>query len=76
MGLPMARNILKAGHRLTVWDLRLGATRARDLRSLAQTARVTCTSLPNDAIVQAVVLGEAGREGCWPVRETVTSSST
>jgi 2-hydroxymethylglutarate dehydrogenase len=72
MGSPMARNILKAGHQLTVWDVRreataelerLGATRARDLESLAQTVRVTCMSLPNDAIVQAVVLGEAGREG-------------
>ena len=72
MGLPMARNILKAGHHLTVWDLRpeataelerLGATRARDLKALAQTVRVTCMSLPNEAIVQAVVLGEAGREG-------------
>lgn len=72
MGLPMARNILKAGHQLTVWDVRpeataelerLGAERARDLRSLAQTVRVTCTSLPSDAVVQAVVLGEAGRDG-------------
>lgn len=72
MGLPMARNILKAGHQLTVWDVRpeattelerLGATRARDLRSLAESVRVTCASLPNDAIVQAVVLGEAGRDG-------------
>jgi 3-hydroxyisobutyrate dehydrogenase-like beta-hydroxyacid dehydrogenase len=72
MGSPMARNILKAGHQLTVWDVRaeataelerLGAQRARDLKSLAETVRVTCMSLPNDAIVQAVVLGEAGRDG-------------
>jgi 2-hydroxymethylglutarate dehydrogenase len=72
MGLPMARNILKAGHQLTVWDVRpeataelerLGATRARDLKSLAESVRVTCTSLPHDGIVQAVVAGEPGREG-------------
>jgi 3-hydroxyisobutyrate dehydrogenase-like beta-hydroxyacid dehydrogenase len=72
MGLPMARNILKAGHQLTVWDVRpeataelerLGARRARDLASLASAVRVTCTSLPNDAVVEAVVLGEAGRDG-------------
>ena len=72
MGLPMARNILKAGHQLTVWDVRpeataeleqLGATRAPDLKSLAQAVRVTCTSLPNDEIVQAVVAGQSGREG-------------
>jgi 2-hydroxymethylglutarate dehydrogenase len=72
MGLPMARNILKAGHQLTVWDVRpeataelerLGATRARDLKSLAESVRVTCTSLPHDGIVQAVVAGEPEREG-------------
>ena len=72
MGAPMARNILKAGHELTVWDVRaeataelerLGARRARDLKSLAEAVRVTCTSLPNDAVVRAVVLGEGGREG-------------
>jgi 3-hydroxyisobutyrate dehydrogenase-like beta-hydroxyacid dehydrogenase len=72
MGLPMARNVLKAGHDLTVWDVRpeatvelerLGARRARDLASLADAVRVTCTSLPNDAVVEAVVLGEAGRDG-------------
>jgi 2-hydroxymethylglutarate dehydrogenase len=72
MGFPMARNILKAGHELTVWDVRaeataelerLGARRARDLKSLAEAVRVTCTSLPNDAVVRAVVLGEGGREG-------------
>jgi len=43
MGRPMATNVLKAGHQLTVWDLRreatrdlenLGATRAADLAAL------------------------------------------
>ena len=72
MGRPMAVNILKGGHRLTVWDVRpeataelerLGATRARDLPSLAAETRVTLTSLPNDAVVEHVVLGEPGREG-------------
>jgi 2-hydroxymethylglutarate dehydrogenase len=72
MGRPMAVNILKAGHRLTVWDVRpeataelerLGAARARDLPSLAADTRVTLTSLPNDAVVERVVLGEPGREG-------------
>ncbi|MEK7386359.1 MAG: NAD(P)-binding domain-containing protein, partial [candidate division NC10 bacterium] len=50
MGAPMAANILKAGHTMTVYDQRpeataelerLGATRAADLPSLARTARVT-----------------------------------
>jgi len=64
MGAPMAANILKAGHTMTVHDARpeataelerLGATRAPDLPSLARAARVTLLSLPNDTIVDAVV---------------------
>ena len=69
MGRPMATNILKAGHQLTVFDLdpaatkpleALGATRADDLPSLAALVRVTLTSLPNDAAVEgtlAVMVG-------------------
>ena len=50
MGRPMARNILKAGHQLTVYDLSPaatapleapGATRAADLPSLTRAVRVT-----------------------------------
>jgi 3-hydroxyisobutyrate dehydrogenase-like beta-hydroxyacid dehydrogenase len=72
MGLPMATNVLKAGHQLTVWDLRaeataelerLGATRAADLPALAGAVRVTLLSLPDDGVVERVVLGEAGRSG-------------
>ena len=53
MGRPMARNSLKAGHTLTVYDLdpaataplqALGATRAGDLPSLAGEVRVTLTT--------------------------------
>lgn len=66
MGFPMAANILKAGHELTVFDARpeataelerQGARRAADLPALARAVRVTLTSLPNDAIVEAVILG-------------------
>ncbi len=69
MGRPMAANILKAGHQLTVWDLRheatrelenLGATRANDLPALSSAVRVTLLSLPNDAIVEKVVFGDGG----------------
>jgi len=69
MGRPMAANILKSGHQLTVWDLRreatreledLGATRAGDLPALAAAVRVTLLSLPNDAIVEKVVFGDGG----------------
>ena len=72
MGRPMAANILKAGHTLTVYDSdpaatmpleQQGAARATDLPSLAATVRVTLMSLPNDAIVERVVFGGEGHEG-------------
>lgn len=72
MGRPMAANILKAGHALTVYDAdpaatapleQQGATRAPDLPTLAAAVRVTLTSLPNDAIVEAVVFGTGTQKG-------------
>ena len=72
MGRPMAANILKAGHTLTVYDAnpaatapleQQGATRAPDLPTLAAAVRVTLTSLPNDAIVEAVVFGTPTQKG-------------
>lgn len=66
MGRPMATNILKAGHQLTVYDVdraatrpleALGATRAADLPGLATAVRVTLLSLPNDATVEAAIFG-------------------
>ncbi len=72
MGEPMATNILKAGHQLTVFDVRaeataplekLGARRAPDLATLAAAVEVTLTSLPNDAMVEEVLFGSAGTSG-------------
>ncbi|HEY3064622.1 MAG TPA: NAD(P)-dependent oxidoreductase [Methylomirabilota bacterium] len=72
MGYPMALNILKAGHQLTVYDTRadatrplerLGASRASGLVTLARAVRVVFLSLPNEAAVEAVVLGTAARSG-------------
>lgn len=72
MGHPMAVNILKAGHQLTVWDLRpdattelerMGARRAEDLLSLAREVHFTLLSLPTEDVVERVVLGEPGRAG-------------
>ncbi|MBM4439751.1 MAG: NAD(P)-dependent oxidoreductase [Candidatus Rokubacteria bacterium] len=68
----MATNILKAGHTLTVYDAdpaatkpleQLGATRAADLPALAAASRVTLTSLPNDAVVEAVLFGSGAHKG-------------
>src|SRR4029077_19821115 len=69
MGGPMATNVLKAGHQLTVFDVRteataplekLGARRAPDLPAVAAAVEGTLTSLPNDAIVEEVLFGSAG----------------
>ena len=72
MGGPMATNVLKAGHQLTVFDARaeataplekLGARRAPDLPAVAAAGEVTLTSLPNDALVETVLFGSAGTPG-------------
>jgi 3-hydroxyisobutyrate dehydrogenase-like beta-hydroxyacid dehydrogenase len=66
MGRPMAENILKAGHQLTVYDLQpeatapleqLGGTRAPDLPALARAVRVTLLSLPDHRAVEAALFG-------------------
>jgi 3-hydroxyisobutyrate dehydrogenase-like beta-hydroxyacid dehydrogenase len=67
MGEPMALNILKAGHQLTVFDRRpeataelerRGARRAADLVALGREVRATLLSLPDERVVEAVVFGE------------------
>jgi 3-hydroxyisobutyrate dehydrogenase-like beta-hydroxyacid dehydrogenase len=72
MGGPMAENILRAGHRLTVFDLEpeatarlqgLGAQRAEDLPSLLSSVQVTLLSLPNAAAVEAVLFGSPEAPG-------------
>src|SRR3989338_8309768 len=72
MGSPMAANVLKAGHRLTVYDVRpeattelerLGAERPAALPALARAVRATLLSLPNERVVEAVVLGAPGAPG-------------
>ena len=72
MGGPMATNVLKAGHDLTVFDARveataplerLGARRAPDLPAVAAAVEVTLTSLPNDTILEDVLFGSAGTPG-------------
>lgn len=74
MGKKMALNILKAGYELTVYDVveknvkdmvTEGASSATSPSDLASKSEVVFTSLPNSAIVEAVVLGENGiLSGC------------
>jgi 2-hydroxy-3-oxopropionate reductase len=69
MGKPMARNLLKAGHSLVVYDVvpgpvaeltEAGAARAASSREAAATADLIITMLPDGPDVEAAVLGENG----------------
>jgi 3-hydroxyisobutyrate dehydrogenase-like beta-hydroxyacid dehydrogenase len=69
MGRPMAANLLKAGYRITVTDLRPesatdlithGATWADSPMAVARASRVTFTSLPGPREIEQVVLGREG----------------
>jgi 3-hydroxyisobutyrate dehydrogenase-like beta-hydroxyacid dehydrogenase len=69
MGFPMARRLIEAGHRLTVYDSRrepldalvaLGARAAGSVREVADAVETVLASLPTPDIVQAVAVGKGG----------------
>jgi 4-hydroxybutyrate dehydrogenase/sulfolactaldehyde 3-reductase len=69
MGRPMAANILRRGHELTVYDANpdavtalrvMGAAAAAGYRELAKASDIVITMLPKPADVEAVVLGDGG----------------
>jgi len=69
MGTPMARNLLKAGHQLVVYDVvpetvagmvASGAARGESARDVAARSEVTITMVPDGPEVEAVILGPAG----------------
>lgn len=69
MGAPMARNLLKAGHTLTVFDLNAqalaalrdaGASGADSPKQAAAEADIVITMLPAAAHVRGVYTGENG----------------
>ncbi len=69
MGKPMARNLLKAGHGLVVYDLasaavaelvQAGAKAAGSCQEVAAQADVIVTMLPDGPDVEAAVLGPKG----------------
>jgi 2-hydroxymethylglutarate dehydrogenase len=69
MGNPMATNLLRAGHQLTVCDVRRdaaanlleeGASWAGTAAEAAAASEVTCLSLPTPPDVEAVVTGPQG----------------
>ena len=68
MGLPMAKNLAKAGHDLTVFNRtpgksdslpKLGAHEATDIAGACH-GEVVITMLSNDAAVEDTVLGKGG----------------
>lgn len=69
MGHPMAKNIIKAGYEVHIYDIRtdlgtdlieLGAVEGRSVEEVAVDAGVVCTSLPGPAEVEDVVTGKEG----------------
>ncbi|SQI36596.1 2-(hydroxymethyl)glutarate dehydrogenase [Leminorella richardii] len=69
MGSPMATNLIKKGHRLSVYDINaqavttlseLGATAASSPAEAAKGAEFVITMLPNGTLVQDVLFGERG----------------
>lgn len=69
MGKPMAKNLMKAGHTVVVYDIvkenvealvREGATKGESARDVAKQCKTIITVLPNSPHVKSAVLGENG----------------
>jgi len=85
MGKPMAKNLIKAGYDLIVYDINkepmeelkaAGAETANSNVELAKQSDVIITMLPNSPQVEEVVLGEGGvLEGAKPGSVVIDMSS-
>ena len=85
MGKPMASNLIKAGHQLTVYDINpqpveelagLGAEPAGSAAAAAAASEVTIAMLPSSPHVEAAVLGPGGvLEGLKPGRTLIDMST-
>lgn len=85
MGRPMAKNLVKAGHEVTVFDFNeeavkdlvsCGAKAAVSGKELAGDVEVVITMVPNSPHVRAAVLGENGiAEGAKPGLTLIDMSS-
>ncbi|MEM7408553.1 MAG: NAD(P)-dependent oxidoreductase [Pseudomonadota bacterium] len=85
MGLPMALNLLAAGHQLVVFDvmreplIRLadeGAVIANSPRDVADRVETVLVSLPTPDVVAAVALGDDGIHAGARVRNYIDLSTT
>ena len=85
MGKPMSKNLLKAGHRLVVYDIvperveevvRAGAEAGSSSKDVAARSEVIITMLPDGPDVEKAVLGEDGvLEGARPGSVVIDMSS-
>jgi 2-hydroxy-3-oxopropionate reductase len=85
MGKPMAKNLLKAGYPLTVYDIvpeavadvvKAGATKGASGKDVAAKSEIVITMLPNSPEVRQAVLGDNGvLEGARPGTILVDMSS-
>jgi 2-hydroxy-3-oxopropionate reductase len=85
MGRPMAKNLVKAGHKLVVFDFNKeavadlvsnGAASAESGKEVAAQCEVVITMVPNSPHVRAAVLGENGvAEGARPGTVLIDMSS-
>ena len=85
MGKPMARNLLKAGHELVVYDVSpqavadvvaSGAARGESARDVAARSEVAITMVPDGPEVEVAILGPSGAlEGAAPGSVIVDMSS-
>jgi 2-hydroxy-3-oxopropionate reductase len=85
MGKPMAKNLMKAGYALTVYDInpvpvqelvQLGAARASSPKEVAERCTPVILMLPNSLEVRQVVLGKDGiMEGVAPGTIVIDMSS-
>ena len=85
MGKPMAKNLIKAGYELKVYDIisaavdetvAAGATRGENNADVAKDSDIVITMLPNSPHVKSAVLGENGiLEGAKPGTILVDMSS-
>jgi 2-hydroxy-3-oxopropionate reductase len=85
MGKPMARNLLKAGHKLIVYDIvpqavdeimSEGAEGGRSAKEVAEKCELVITMVPNSPHVKAAIFGPNGvAEGIKPGSLVVDMSS-
>jgi 3-hydroxyisobutyrate dehydrogenase-like beta-hydroxyacid dehydrogenase len=85
MGVPMARRLMDAGHKLVVYDLseearqafaKLGARAVASPREVADAAETVFASLPTPPIVEAVATGPGGVIEGAKVRRFIDLSTT